>query len=80
MTHLFQTAESTVSGAGVACAMAVANALIPGGEKSSGLMTGDTLIGETLIIETLIGETIIGETIIGETIIGEMVISLIGAG
>jgi hypothetical protein len=70
MTHLFQTAESTVSGAGVACAMAVANALIPGWEKSSGLMTGDTLIGETLI----------GETIIGETIIGEMVISLTGAG
>ena len=65
MTYLFQTAESTVSGAGVACAMAVANALIPGGEKSSGLITGDTLIGDTLI---------------GETIIGEMVISLIGAG
>lgn len=65
MTHLFQTAESRVSGAGVACAMAVANALIPGWEKSSGLMTGDTLIGETIN---------------GETIIGEMVISRIGAG
>lgn len=61
MTYLFQTAESTVSGAGVACAMAVANALIPGGEKSSGLITGDRLIGETLISEMITCETIISQ-------------------